>query len=73
MGLVEEGEETIEEGREKESLAADLALIAAAQKVEHYEIASTGRPGGWPGKSARSIARGCSRIRSAKRRARTFC
>ena len=30
MGLVQEGEETIEEGREKEPLAADLALIAAA-------------------------------------------
>ena len=32
MGLIEEGEETIEEGAEKEPLAADLALIAAAQK-----------------------------------------
>ena len=38
MGLVEEGKETIEEGREKEPLAADLALIATAQRVEHYEI-----------------------------------
>jgi Mn-containing catalase len=38
MGLVEEGKETIEEGEEKEPLAADLALITAAQKVEHYEI-----------------------------------
>jgi Mn-containing catalase len=42
MGLVEEGEETIEEGREKELLAADLALIAAAQRVEHYEISAYG-------------------------------
>jgi Mn-containing catalase len=42
MGLVEEGKETIEEGREKELLAADLALIAAAQRVEHYEIAAYG-------------------------------
>src|SRR4051812_32056380 len=41
-GLIEEAEETIEEGRQKEPLAADLALIAAAQKVEHYEIASYG-------------------------------
>lgn len=42
MGLIQEGEETIEEGEAKEPLAADLALIAAAQKVEHYEIASYG-------------------------------
>jgi Mn-containing catalase len=42
MGLIEEGEETIEEGAEKEELAADLALITTAQKVEHYEIAGYG-------------------------------
>jgi Mn-containing catalase len=42
MGLVEEGEETIDEGKEKEPLAADLALITAAQKVEHYEISGYG-------------------------------
>lgn len=42
MGLIEEGEETIEEGGDKEELAADLALITAAQKVEHYEIAGYG-------------------------------
>jgi len=41
-GLLAEGEETIEEGREKEQLAADLALITAAQKVEHYEISAYG-------------------------------
>src|SRR4051812_17828604 len=37
MGLIEEGQETITEGKEKEEWAADLALIAAAQKIEHYE------------------------------------
>jgi len=42
MGLVEEGQETIEEGEEKDEIAADLALITAAQKVEHYEIAGYG-------------------------------
>jgi Mn-containing catalase len=42
MGLVQEGEETIEEGQEKQPLAADLALITAAQKVEHYEISGYG-------------------------------
>ena len=38
MGLVEEGEEVMEDGAEKEDAAADLALIGAAQRVEHYEI-----------------------------------
>jgi len=49
LGLIAEGEETIEEGSEKDPLAADLALIAAAQKVEHYEISGYG--------TARSLAR----------------
>ncbi|WP_298242142.1 DUF892 family protein [uncultured Bradyrhizobium sp.] len=39
MGLVEEGQEIIEESEKKEDAAADLALIGAAQRVEHYEIA----------------------------------
>jgi Mn-containing catalase len=42
MGLVEEGNETIKEGADKQPLAADLALIAAAQRVEHYEISAYG-------------------------------
>jgi Mn-containing catalase len=42
MGLVKEGEETIEDGKGKDEAIADLALIMAAQKVEHYEIASYG-------------------------------
>jgi Mn-containing catalase len=41
-GLVEEGEEVMEEGEEMDDSAADLALIAAAQKVEHYEISAYG-------------------------------
>jgi Mn-containing catalase len=41
-GLVAEGAETIEKGKKKEQLSADLALIAAAQKVEHYEISAYG-------------------------------
>jgi len=40
MGLVEEGQEVIAESEEKEDAAADLALIGAAQRVEHYEIAA---------------------------------
>lgn len=58
MGLVKEGEETIEEGSEKEPLAADLALIAAAQKVEHYEIASYG--------TVRGLARQIGEIECAR-------
>ena len=41
-GLVEEAQDTIGESGEKEEIAADVALITAAQKVEHYEIASYG-------------------------------
>jgi Mn-containing catalase len=58
MGLIEEGKETIEEGAEKEPLAADLALIAAAQKVEHYEISGYG--------TARSLARQIGEIDCAR-------
>lgn len=42
QGLVEEGHEQIKEGKEKEETIADLALVAAAQKVEHYEISGYG-------------------------------
>jgi ferritin-like metal-binding protein YciE len=39
-GLIEEGKEMMQEDMEPEVL--DAALIAAAQKVEHYEIAAYG-------------------------------
>jgi Mn-containing catalase len=42
MGLVEEGRETIDEGKEMDDVEADLALIGAAQRVEHYEMAAYG-------------------------------
>lgn len=42
QGLIAEGEETIKEGQAKQPVAADLALITAAQKVEHYEISGYG-------------------------------
>jgi Mn-containing catalase len=38
MGLIEEGDEVIKEIKNKDDAAADLALIAAAQRVEHYEM-----------------------------------
>jgi Mn-containing catalase len=41
-GLIEEGQEKIEQSREMDDLTADLALIGAAQKVEHYEISAYG-------------------------------
>ncbi len=41
-GLVEEGAEVITEGKQMEEASADLALIGAAQRVEHYEIAAYG-------------------------------
>lgn len=73
LGLVDEGRETIEEGRKKEPLAADLALITAAQKVEHYEISGYG--------TVRALARQIGALDVAelmshtwgKKRARTIC
>ena len=49
VGLIEEGKEQIQEGKNKENLAADLALVTAAQKIEHYEISGYG--------TARGLAR----------------
>lgn len=39
-GLIEEGSEVLSEG--EAGMLRDLALVSAAQKVEHYEIASYG-------------------------------
>jgi ferritin-like metal-binding protein YciE len=44
-GLIEEADDLMKE--EKDSSALDAALIAAAQKVEHYEIASYGTLRAW--------------------------
>lgn len=41
-GIVEEGKESIAEGKKKNPLIADLELIGAAQRVEHYEMAGYG-------------------------------
>jgi ferritin-like metal-binding protein YciE len=45
-GLVEEGKETIEEDGLSDGLM-DSAIICAAQKVEHYEIAGYGTLSAW--------------------------
>jgi ferritin-like metal-binding protein YciE len=46
-GILEEGEEIIEEY--KDSLALDAGLLAAGQAVEHYEIAWYGTLKNWAG------------------------
>nr|AYC79747.1 ferritin-like domain-containing protein [uncultured bacterium] len=45
MGLVEEGQEIVKDY--KESPALDAGLLAAAQAVEHYEIARYGTLRTW--------------------------
>jgi Mn-containing catalase len=64
LGLVEEGAEKIDEAGRKEPLAADLALITAAQKVEHYEIAAYG--------TVRTLARQIGAIEVARLAAHTL-
>ena len=44
-GIIEEGKELM--GEDMSDEAMDAALIAAAQKVEHYEIASYGTVRNW--------------------------
>jgi Mn-containing catalase len=39
-GLVEEGQEVMKKGETKDDAMADLALIGAAQRVEHYEMSA---------------------------------
>jgi ferritin-like metal-binding protein YciE len=48
-GLIEEGEETISDLKNNEAFL-DVALIAAAQRVEHYEIAGYGTVRTWADK-----------------------
>lgn len=64
LGLVEEGKETIKDGAEKRDIIADLGLIAAAQRVEHYEISGYG--------TARSLARQIGEPAIAKLMAQTL-
>jgi ferritin-like metal-binding protein YciE len=40
QGLIEEGKETLDEDMEEDT--KDAAIIAAAQRVEHYEISGYG-------------------------------
>jgi Mn-containing catalase len=58
VGLIDEAKETMSEWSSKGELAADLALIAAAQRVEHYEIAAYG--------TARTLAHQCGEKEAAR-------
>jgi Mn-containing catalase len=74
MGLVEEGQEVMEEGQAKEDASADLALIGAAQRVEHYEISGYIPPRKIsPSSCATAPSSHCSRSRWRKRKMRTSC
>ncbi|MGI9073001.1 MAG: ferritin-like domain-containing protein [Bryobacteraceae bacterium] len=64
QGLVEEGQETITEGKEKDEIEADLGLVAAAQKVEHYEISGYG--------TLRTVAEKVGQVKVAKLLAQTL-
>ena len=59
-GLLEEGQEKLDAaaGNEDDSLGSDLALVGAAQKVEHYEISGYG--------TARCLARQLNEPKIAK-------
>ena len=57
-GLIEEGQEVAADGEDKDEVTADLALIGAAQKVEHYEISGYG--------TARCLARHLGERKVAK-------
>lgn len=46
-GIVSEGSEIIQEGKQMDETDADLGLAAAGQKAEHYEIASYGAVRTW--------------------------
>jgi Mn-containing catalase len=52
-GLLEEGAEVVAEGEAKDDIAADLGIIAAAQKVEHYEISGYGTARALAGQAGR--------------------
>ncbi len=63
-GILEEGEEAIEKGEDKDEMIADLGLIAAAQKVEHYEITAYG--------TAKCLAKQLGEVEVAKLLSRTL-
>ena len=65
LGLIEEGKEIIEE--DGEPAVKDAALIAAAQRVEHYEMPDTDASGRLPAFSDYPKPKSCSKPRSTKK------
>jgi Mn-containing catalase len=63
MGIVEEGEEVMAEGKKRRTPAADLALNGTAQKVEHYEISATSARETWRNSSTWRPSYNCCRPR----------
>lgn len=57
IGILEEGEEMLDEGYDGNVL--DAAIISAAQRVEHYEIAAYGCVHTWAQELARKMQRSC--------------
>ena len=67
-GIIEEGEEIMEEF--KDTPALDAGLVSAAQAVEHYEITRYGTLKRWAQMLAWTMRRGSSTRRSPKSRRR---
>ena len=70
-GLMAEGQQAIDAAGDPD--VKDAALIAAAQRVEHYEIAGYGCAGRSPSAWARRTPPGSSRSRSTRSGRRTRC
>ena len=70
-GLIAEGDETVEESGG--GAAKDAAIIAAAQRVEHYEIAAYGTARTLAGELGYDDARSSSTRRSTRRARPTSC
>jgi ferritin-like metal-binding protein YciE len=64
QGLIKEAGELMEE--QKDSTALDAALIAAGQKVEHYEMASYGTLRKWAMRKPSRIDRNAARRSSGR-------
>ena len=65
-GLIAEGAEVIE--ADGPGSVIDAALIAAAQRVEHYEISAYGSARLWPATSGTTTSSNSSKRRSTKNR-----
>ena len=71
MGIIDEGQEVIEEIKKKDDASADLALIGAAQRVEHYEIAGYTPRAIWRSSCTIRQSCSCSPSRSPRKRTQT--